>query len=66
MFDYILKTSLSSKRVVTIIYQKGNEITERKVRVISIKENEIIAYCYLRHEYRHFKKDNILAATCTH
>jgi predicted DNA-binding transcriptional regulator YafY len=66
MFDYVLKTSLSDKRAVTIVYQKGNEITQRKVRVTSIKENEIIAYCYLRHEYRHFKKNNILAATCTH
>jgi len=66
MFDYVLKTSLSGKRVITIIYQNGNEITERIVRVTSINEKEIIAYCYLRHQYRHFKKENILAAAYTH
>lgn len=66
MYDYVFKASLIGKKAVTIIYQKGNEITERKVRVTSIKENEITAYCYLRHQYRHFKKENILAASCTH
>lgn len=62
MLDYVLETSLEKHQVITILYQKGNEFTKRKIRVTGIKGNGIEAYCYLRHQVRHFKKDNILAA----
>jgi len=45
---------------------KKTEITQRKIKVLKINDDDIEAYCYLRHSIRHFKKDNILAAQYTH
>jgi predicted DNA-binding transcriptional regulator YafY len=66
MFDNVLKTSLAAHKIITIMYQKGDEFTQRNIKIIKIKENDVEAYCYLRHEVRHFKKENILAAMYTH
>lgn len=62
MIDYVLQTSLENHEEVTIIYQKGKDFTERKIKVTVIKPDVIEAYCYLRHQRRVFKKDNILSA----
>lgn len=62
MFDYELKTSLKEHKIITIMYQKNNEITQRNIKVIKIDKDDVEAYCYLRHQIRHFKKENILAA----
>jgi predicted DNA-binding transcriptional regulator YafY len=62
MFEHVLKASLEDHRIITIIYQKGSEITERKIRVLNITGDKVKAYCYLRRENRIFKKDNILSA----
>lgn len=64
--EYILKSSLDAHRTVNIVYQKNNVITQRKVKILKIEDNYIEAYCYLRKQIRHFKKENILAAKCTH
>lgn len=61
MYDYVLRTSLTAHKIITIMYQKGNEITQRNIRVLRINDKDIEAYCYLRHEIRHFKIENILA-----
>jgi predicted DNA-binding transcriptional regulator YafY len=66
MFDNVLKTSLAAHKIITIMYQKGDEFTQRNIKIIKIEENNVEAYCYLRHEVRHFKKSNILAAMYTH
>lgn len=63
MFDHVLKASLEKQMVITIIYQKGIEITERKIKVLEISEDKIKAFCYLRRETRVFKKENILSAS---
>ena len=66
MIEYVLKISAENHQVITIIYQNGKDITERNIKVIKLKDKDIEAYCYLRHQVRHFKKDNILAASlCT-
>lgn len=62
MFDHVLRASLEEQRVITIIYQKGIEITERRIKVLEISEDRIKAFCYLRGERRVFKKENILSA----
>lgn len=66
MYDYILKRALENHKIITTMYQKGNELTQRKIKVIKIKDDGIEAYCYLRCQIRHFKKNNILAAMYTH
>ena len=62
MYDYVLRTSLTAHKIITIMYQKGNEITQRNIRVLRINDKDIEAYCYLRRSVRHFKIENILAA----
>ena len=64
--EHVLKSSLDAHKIITIMYQKNTEITQRKVKVLKIKDEDIEAYCYLRKQIRHFKKDNILAAQYTH
>lgn len=66
MVDYVLKNSLHDHTIVTIMYQRGEEITERDIRVIKLTDKDIEAYCYLRHQVRHFKRENILAAMYSH
>ena len=62
MYDKILKDSLERNWVVTIVYQKGEEITQRNIEVKSINGNMVRAYCHLRHQTRVFDIDKILAA----
>ena len=64
--EHVLKSSLDAHKIITIMYQKNKEITERKVKVLKMKDDDIEAYCYLRKQIRHFKKENILAAQYTH
>lgn len=62
MYDKILKDSLERSWVVTIIYQKGEKLTQRNIEVKSIEGNRILAYCHLRRQARVFNLDHILAA----
>ena len=62
MFDYVLMNSLKDHRIVTIMYQGRKEITKRDIKIMKVMDKDIEAYCYLRHQIRHFQKDNILAA----
>ena len=64
--EHVLKSSLDAHKIITIMYQKNKEITQRKVKVLKMKDDDIEAYCYLRKQIRHFKKENILAAQYTH
>jgi len=66
MVDFLLNYSLENKTPITIMYQKGLEITQRNIRVIKITENLIQGYCYSRKANRNFKKENILAAMNIH
>ena len=63
MFDYVLRSSMDKHKIVAIVYlKKNNEMTQRNIKITKIKDNDIEAYCYLRHQLRHFKKNNILSA----
>ena len=62
MVGKVLRDSLDRSWVVTIMYQKGGEITQRNIEVKSINGNHITAYCHLRHQTRMFSIDNILSA----
>ena len=65
MFDYVLKRSLQDDRIVTIMYLRGKDITQRDIRIMKLRDEYVEAYYYLRHQIRHFKKENILAVTYT-
>ena len=63
MDEYMLKNSLQGHTIVTIMYQRGKEITQRDIRIMKLMDKDVEAFCYLRHQVRHFKKENILAIT---
>ncbi|MGI6126076.1 MAG: hypothetical protein ACOYEF_03840 [Planifilum sp.] len=63
MRDTVLKRAAKVGRPVEIIYmdEKG-EITQRRIRIRSLGEDLVEAYCYERKGVRRFKRSNILAA----
>jgi predicted DNA-binding transcriptional regulator YafY len=63
MDESMLRNSLQDHKIVTIIYQRGKEITQRDIRIMKLMDKDVEAYCYLRNQVRHFKKENILAIT---
>lgn len=63
MINHILKASIERNCIVTIIYQKENEITQRNIKVVEITGNRVKAFCYLRNENRTFRLENILSAS---
>jgi len=62
MIHYILTHSLRNKLPIMIIYQRGQEIKQRKIQVIKIHETTILAYCYTQRGIRSFKREGILSA----
>ncbi|WP_077702508.1 hypothetical protein [Virgibacillus dokdonensis] len=59
----LFKNSLDNKQKIIIFYMdSNNQVTERYVRVLEIKENSILAYCYYRKKVRTFNMENILSA----
>ena len=62
MVNHILKMSQEQHRIITIIYQSGDNITQRNIQVTDIQEGNVRAFCYLRNQNRIFKIENILSA----
>lgn len=62
MIEHVLRASLERNCIITIMYEKGEEITLRNIKVLQIEADSIKAFCYLRKEQRRFKKENILSA----
>jgi predicted DNA-binding transcriptional regulator YafY len=59
---YYINNSLEKNKIIRIIYDNKGIITERDIQVLSIKNDKIIAFCYLRKNKRTFIIENILAA----
>lgn len=58
----LLIRSVSNGAVLEMIYQdnKGN-LSQRRIKVISVNEVSFRAYCYNRKQQRSFKLSNILS-----
>lgn len=63
MIGYILKASLENGRIITIVYRKGDELTQRDIKILAIEGERIKAHCYLRGSIRIFSFNNILSAS---
>jgi predicted DNA-binding transcriptional regulator YafY len=63
MKETVLKRAAKSGRPVEIIYmdEKG-KITQRRIRILALREDLVEAYCFERKGIRRFKRSNILAA----
>ncbi|WP_299632734.1 hypothetical protein [uncultured Virgibacillus sp.] len=59
----LLNRSVKSKQKIIIIYlDSNNNVTERYIRVLEIREKSILAYCFYRKKVRTFTLKNILSA----
>lgn len=61
MSGLLLKAAVSGA-ILEMIYLdcKGN-ISQRRIKVLSVKEESFRAYCYIRMQQRTFKTSNILS-----
>lgn len=58
----ILNRAAGTKKSLEMIYVDGKgNMTQRKVRVVEVRENHILAYCYNRNQVRSFSKAGILS-----
>lgn len=62
MINYVLQCSLVDKKIVTIMYMKDSNITQRRIKVLKIQDDLIKAIDVEKDQIRTFKKDNILSA----
>lgn len=62
MIEKTLMYSLKNHKVISIIYMKGGEFTQRKIQVLKIQEKLIKALDLDKKDIRSFKIENILSA----
>ncbi|MFC7063788.1 hypothetical protein [Halobacillus seohaensis] len=54
--------SAEDKQKLEMIYLASNErLSQRVIRVLSVKKDDILAYCYSRNQLRTFKKENVMS-----
>jgi predicted DNA-binding transcriptional regulator YafY len=58
----LFNRSLQQKEKIMIFYiDNSNNVTQRVIRVITIYDNAVVAFCYYRKQVRTFKLNNILS-----
>ncbi|MGJ9458699.1 hypothetical protein [Oceanobacillus sp. CF4.6] len=58
----LLIRSMENKEKIVIFYiDQENTVTQRFIRIKSIHDNSVLAYCYYRKKVRSFRLDNILS-----
>ncbi|UOR13093.1 hypothetical protein [Halobacillus amylolyticus] len=58
----LLSRSVEQKQKLEMIYlATDGQISQRVIRVLDIRDEEILAYCYSRRKVRTFLKVNILS-----
>jgi len=65
MINQSLKYSLVNHKVITIMYMKGLEITQRRIQVLKIDDTTIKTIDIDKGQLRTFKIDSILSAMDT-
>jgi len=65
MVNQSLKYSLTNHKIITIMYLKGFEITQRKIQVLKMDDETIKALDIDKGKFRTFKIENILSAIDT-
>ena len=58
-----LMRAMKDGQIIEIVYEaKDGSISQRNIRVLSMKGDAVFAYCYLRGKRRLFHIDQLLAA----
>lgn len=61
-----LQRYLTSAQLVDIIYlDRSGQITQRRIKLHSITDDQVKAYCFYRRSIRSFSISNILAIAAT-
>ncbi|WP_442598690.1 WYL domain-containing protein [Neobacillus sp. D3-1R] len=63
MRGILLRASERQLPVEMIYLSKNGAISQRKIRVVDLKEDRVKAYCFLRKGYRIFCLSNILSVS---
>jgi predicted DNA-binding transcriptional regulator YafY len=61
MKDLLMRAVESGERLEMIYLSKNNDLTQRVIKVMKVKEGSFKAYCYMRRQFRTFKLSNILS-----
>ncbi|MFS0644328.1 hypothetical protein [Siminovitchia sp. 179-K 8D1 HS] len=51
----------AGERLEMIYLSENNQLSQRVIKVISVSETTVKAYCYLKKQFRTFKRENILS-----
>lgn len=63
----LLLKALASGAILEMIYLDGKgNISQRRIKVLSVKEESFRAYCHIRKQQRTFKLGNILSVGPVH
>ncbi len=63
--ESLITRSYEEKKKLEMIYLANDEqLSQRVIRVLAIKDNLILAYCYSRNQIRAFKKKTL--CLCIH
>ncbi|WP_072890726.1 hypothetical protein [Ornithinibacillus halophilus] len=65
MNNLYLQSKQRKQNLMIFYMDQSNNITQRIIRVVDIKENAIVAFCYYRKQVRTFKINNILSVAPT-
>ncbi|KHE66824.1 hypothetical protein LD39_20730 [Halobacillus sp. BBL2006] len=57
-----MRSKREKEKIEMIYISKQGHLTQRIIRVIHIREDHIVAYCFNRREVRTFYIENILSA----
>lgn len=58
----LLNRACESKTPIQIIYiDQDNNISQRTIKVLSVSNTNVKAYCYTKRQFRTFKLNNILS-----
>lgn len=58
----ILNRAADNRQKLEMIYMDGEgNMSQRVIRVVELRKDHVLAYCYARKQVRSFKKVNILS-----
>lgn len=62
MNGLFFRSKENKEKIVIFYIDQDNHVTQRIIRVIDIKQDAVVAYCFWRKKVRTFKLENILSA----
>lgn len=58
----LLTRSLETQQPIEVIYMNSKgQMSQRTIRVLSVTDQYVKAYCYTKNQIRTFKRENILS-----